>query len=128
MMSFFCPQCFYPGSLEITFSLQLPADSRSDDISLQVVECNGCGFRGLAVYEESRRGRLDAEAWEHTGYRIAEADLTPLIALMRSCPDPLNGRCGCDAHRTFGMTGPNGRWQGLLDVQTAGTFSMRLAH
>lgn len=57
-MAFICPQCFGKGTLEIKVSMQLPSDSRSDEIALQTVGCSQCGFQGLAVYEESRRGTL----------------------------------------------------------------------
>jgi C4-type Zn-finger protein len=47
-MSLICPAC---GSAElaITLSLELPPDAYDDEITLQVVECAGCGFHGLAV-------------------------------------------------------------------------------
>ena len=60
-MAFVCPECHMPGALRITVSLQLPADSRSDDIALQIVECAHCQFKGIAIYEESRRGPLESD-------------------------------------------------------------------
>ena len=54
-MSFACPECL-TKSLKITAKLELPPDSRSDEITVQVVACSRCGFAGVAVYEESRRG------------------------------------------------------------------------
>jgi hypothetical protein len=59
-MSFVGPEC-HANSLAITQSIELPPDGRSDEISLQIVACQACGFAGTAVYEESRRGALDSE-------------------------------------------------------------------
>ena len=60
-MAFVCPECHTSESLRITRSLELPPDSRSDEITLQIIRCSSCRFAGVAVYEESRRGRLDDE-------------------------------------------------------------------
>ena len=125
-MSFVCPDCLTPGTLEITLSMQLPSDSRSDDISLQVVECSHCGFQGVAVYEESRRGALDSESWDHSGYRVAKEDLKALIETMRQCPRPSNDACQCTAHRALGRTDASGRWCGIDDLKVLGGFPMRL--
>ena len=43
-MSFVCPEC-RGASLEIGPRMQLPSDSRSDDIAVQVVQCARCDFR-----------------------------------------------------------------------------------
>ncbi len=68
-MPFQCPECS-TKTLKITHKLELPPDSRSDEITLQIIECSGCGFGGIAVYEESRRGALDDDSFDHTGYRV----------------------------------------------------------
>jgi len=69
-MPFRCPDCLSPNGLEVGAAIQLPPDSRSDEFYLQLVRCRQCGFRGAAVYEESRRGALDADDWSHTGYHL----------------------------------------------------------
>jgi len=97
--------------------MELPADSRSDDISLQVVECLGCGFSALAVYQESRRGALDSEAWEHTCYRVHAQDLQRLLDAIKSCPEPNNPACTCSAHQQLGRQDALGAWNGLEDIQ-----------
>jgi hypothetical protein len=109
-MAFTCPDCSTRGSLHITLSLELPPDSRSDEITLQLVGCQRCGFRGVAIYEESRRGALDSEHWDHTGYRVEEEVLASLTRTMEACPDPRNARCSCKAHRTLRNRSPSGRW------------------
>jgi hypothetical protein len=127
-MSFVCPDCLTPGALEITLSLRLPFDSRSDDIALQIVECSHCKFQGVAVYEESRRGALDSESWDHSGYRVAKDDLTALIETMRQCPRPSNDECQCPAHRALGRTDASGRWCGIDHLKVLGGFPMRLVN
>ena len=125
-MPLVCPECFTPKSLEITFKLELPPDSRSDEIALQIVECSHCGFAGIAVYEESRRGALDSESFEHTGYRIGVDDLNILKEAVKQCPEPENSRCECRVHRTFGRQDASGRWNALDDLRFEGTFEMKL--
>ena len=92
-MSFRCPECAAPNSLNIARSIELPPDSRSDEIALQIVECAGCGFAGIAVYQESRRGGLDDESVDHTGYVIGEDDLKALRRTLARCTDPKNRHC-----------------------------------
>jgi len=120
-----CPECLTPGSLNITLSLELPPDSRSDEITLQVVECSHCEFRGVAIYEESRRGALDSESWQHDGYRVALGDLQALIHTMRQCPEPSKPGCPCPAHQHLGRHGATGRWAGLSDTELHGMFPMQ---
>jgi hypothetical protein len=117
-----CPDCSRAASLRITLSIELPPDSRSDEIALQIVECSTCGFAGIAVYEESRRGPLDRETWDHTGYRLPKTELRDLRKTMRSCPDPTNPRCACPAHRWLSQTGASGRWNTLQNLPTTDAF------
>lgn len=126
-MPFFCPDCSAPGSLGIVRSLELPPDSRSDEITLQVVECSRCGFAGIAVYEESRRGALDSESFDHVGYRVGADDLKALREAVETCPAPDNWRCGCSVHRRLGRKDASGRWTGLDDLRREGTFAMRIS-
>jgi hypothetical protein len=119
-MSFICPECS-GGFLEIVSSLELPPDSEWDEITLQVVECSDCGFAGAAVYEESRRGALDSEAWEHRGYRLEGKFLGLLVKEIAACPEPRNSGCQCAAHRKWNqIIDARGRWLGLLG--SAGEF------
>ncbi|HVG45555.1 MAG TPA: hypothetical protein VM890_12530 [Longimicrobium sp.] len=121
-MPFACPECGSPGSLRITSSIELPPDSRSDEIALQLVACARCGFRAAAVYEESRRGGLDSEAVDHVGYRMTGEALDSLAARIGACPETRNRGCGCESHRRLGRTDDSGRWRGLED--SAGWFPM----
>ncbi|HYH81950.1 MAG TPA: hypothetical protein VEX86_19245 [Longimicrobium sp.] len=122
-MPFACPECADPGSLAIAASIELPSDSRSDEIAVQIVGCARCGFRAAAVYEESRRGSLDAEAVDHAGYRMAGERLDDLSALIGACSEPGNSGCRCEAHRRLGQVDDSGRWCGL--PETTGSFAMR---
>lgn len=126
-MSFVCPECLMPGTLEITRKLELPPDSSWDEIALQIVECSHCSFRGAAVYTESRRGALDSEVWNHTGYRIDEEKLATLQTVMEQCPAPSNSRCQCSTHQLLGQRSPEtGQWKRVKGFDQAASFPMRL--
>jgi len=119
---FTCPDCSRAGSLRITLRIELPPDSRSDEIALQVVECSDCGFAGIAVYEESRRGPLDTETWDHTGYHLPKTELRDLRKTIRSCHHPTNPRCSCAAHQRLSQTDASGRWNTLHNLHTTDAF------
>lgn len=123
-MGFACPQCS-ENNLAIGRSIELPADSRSDEITLQVVKCEHCGFGGVAVYQESRRGALDSEAWEHVGYQINDPDLKIIVDLISACPQPLDAGCHCFSHRSLGEQNDQGRWSGLNTFNVTSTFAMQ---
>lgn len=124
-MSLICPDCTR-ATLEVARSIVLPPDSRSDDILLQLVECAQCSFQGVAVYEESRRGRLDSESWEHTGYRVSDGDLARLSSLISRCPDNRGKRCRCRTHQELGRADEGGRWQAPDFLDRQKSFPMRL--
>jgi hypothetical protein len=106
--------------------MELPADSRSDEITLQVVSCAGCGFAGIAVYEESRRGSLDTESVDHRGYRATPEDVAAVRRTISKCNNPRNPRCKCAAHTKLGRTNSWGRWVGLQALDLGPRFDMRL--
>lgn len=106
-MPFVCPSCLLT-TLDIVHKIELPPDSRSDEIALQVVECTNCDFAGAAVYEESRRGA--SELWDHTGYRCDKSSLQKLRHLIRTCPRPKDRKCRCAAHNTLAEQSASGRW------------------
>jgi hypothetical protein len=113
-MSFECPECSAtPGSLRIEASIELPSDIRSDEITLQIVSCSHCHFEAVAVYEESRRGRLDNESVDHTGFRVGKENVGTLRRLIGQCPSPRKSSCRCRAHRALGGRDAGGRWNGL---------------
>lgn len=119
-MGFACPTCQRPDSLRITHTLELPPDGRSDEITLQIVCCAHCGFRGTAVYEESRRAAADS--WHHDGYETAEIHTNQLAQAISQCPQPGNIRCDCLAHKQYGKTDENGRW--VFPFAAKGSFNM----
>ena len=122
-MSFLCPDCS-AKSLAIILALELAPDSRWDEITLQTLACARCGFAGVAVYQESRRGALDSEIVHHDGYRVGGADLRRLERALKHCPAPGDRRCDCFAHRVFGNHDPSGRWNGLDGVAREGIFPL----
>ena len=124
-MAFVCPAC-KRISLSITDRLELPPDSRSDEITLQIIACASCRFKGIAVYEESRRGALFDESVDHRGYVVGEDDLARLRRLIRACPDRGNPRCKCKTHRLLGKRDRAGRWSGLDEIELGDRFHMRL--
>lgn len=126
-MPFRCPQCLTRDSLEIIAGLELPPDSRSDELTLQVVACKACSFRGLAVYEESRRGYLEMSSYHHIGYWVSPDAVESVLKAIRACPDPFNGRCECDSHLSLGKKDIHGMWSGLVELERGHTFLMRLA-
>lgn len=125
-MPFLCPECSTPRSLKISLKIELPPDSRSDEIALQVVKCFQCGFAGIAVYEESRRGALDTESVDHAGYYVSADDLKAVSEMMNQCPEPGNRQCGCSVHLRLGRADTSGRWSGLSDMHQKGRFNLQL--
>ena len=121
-MGFHCPACHTAGSLLIKQRLELPPDSRSDEITLQIVRCGHCKFEGIAIYEESRRGGLGGESVDHHGYYARESDLQRLKKLLRQCPQPRSSRCDCAAHRQLGAKDKSGRWAGLAGIELGRRF------
>ena len=122
-MAFTCPRC-RGGALGITHRLELAPDARSDEITLQAVRCSGCGFEGLAVYEDSRRGALDSESYSHTGYEADRAGVSAFKAAVRRCPSRGDPRCTCAAHETYGQRDAGGRWTGLERFELGPSFPM----
>lgn len=128
-MSFNCPKCQSVATLKINQSIELPPDSRSDEIALQLVVCSreSCGFRGVAIYEESRRGALDSEHWDHTGYRVSVEVFEKLGSTIARCPDPSRANCQCDSHQKLGGVSLSGRWQPPDGIDWESAFPLQLA-
>lgn len=124
-MSLICPRCD-AHSLEIIRALELSSDASSDEITVQQIACAGCGLHGAAVYQESRRGRLDAESWDHSGFILEDADYRRLDGLMRACPNPASRDCTCGAYTYFNQLDPAGHWRGLAGFQVSTPFPMVL--
>ena len=128
-MSYKCPLCKKNGSLVISHSIELPAAAYvspdTDELSLQVVACDACGFRGAAVYKESRRGA--GEAWHHYCFAVATDAVSTLAALIDSCPARADRDCSCAAHATIGRCDRERRWTPPIPVDAPNTFPMRLA-
>lgn len=125
-MPFMCPKCNNTGSLEIAASIELPPDSAWDEISLQVVECSNCGFSGPAVYEESRRGSLDDEAWNHQGFTMDDLSLAILKRTIKKCPNPKNSRCKCSSHAELGRADLHGTWIGIQGLGEQAPYNLQL--
>ncbi len=125
-MSFRCPQCKSVDSLKISSAIELPPDRLSQEITLQVVACQECGFRGLSVYEETRYGGKGEDGWVHTGYWVSSDAVESVEAAIASCPQPNNPRCTCQAHTELSQRNISEIWRGLLEMERSHTFLMRL--
>ena len=125
---FVCPKC-QAAALAIGDCIDFEPDSRSDDITLQLVGCSRCGFEAVALYEESRRGSLDSEASCHTGYFVNGATLISIKDGIKACPAPRDGGCLCDWHSLLGARDARGAWDGLrrLGIDGAQRFAMTMA-
>jgi len=115
-MGIICPACSR-NSLTITSKIELPPNERSDEVTLQLIECNKCGFQGIAVYEESRRGKINSDTFSHRGYKVSSELLNKLKEIVDQCPDPNNSKCRCKAHRYFINLYRAGKW-GWLEEQS----------
>ncbi|UCH01468.1 MAG: hypothetical protein JSV20_06250 [Candidatus Bathyarchaeota archaeon] len=122
-MTFICPQCS-SASLKIALRIELPPDSRSDEITIQTIRCSQCSFAGLAIYEESRRGALDSESVYHRGYCVKADTLTSIQKQIRECPEPTNPYCQCRNHKTLSRLNRLGRWNWLDDISHFGPFKL----
>ncbi len=122
--AFICPKCSTKGTLEISQSIALPPDNRSDDIIIQILACRQCGFRGGAIFEESRRGAMTGESWQHTGFLVRDIQLDALIAVMSGCPDPNNINCLCQVHTLLAHKNKRGTWQRPAGFDDQRTFSL----
>lgn len=94
-MGFRCPRC-QNTKLEIALSMELGADNRSDERSLQVAVCEQCGLHAVLTYEESRRG--GGESWHHVGYRLPKDRVLEIRDSIAGCSSPRDGRCACASH------------------------------
>jgi Zn ribbon nucleic-acid-binding protein len=97
-MAFLCPKCDQPR-LEIELSIELPADDSWDENSVQLAACQACGLRAITLYQESRRGSLQDEAWQHFGAVISAEAYQLLAEMFSGCPAPMDRSCRCTAHR-----------------------------
>ena len=127
VLVFFCPKCL-SGFLEISSRLELPSDSRSDEIAIQVLRCSKCGFMGLGVYEESRRGGLDFESVDHRGIVLDESEILNIEKKIKKCPKPMDSGCKCSVHRSLGVVNDDGRWSWLQKLTIKDSFKLKIAH
>jgi hypothetical protein len=122
-MPFACPSCS-GQAMEITSSLELPPGEMDDELALQTLKCEPCGFQGIAIYRESRRGRMDSESWRHDGYPISKEGLEQLRKDFMCCPSPRDRACPCAAHRKLSQQ--NWIVPSLSGVDPQARFSMQL--
>ena len=122
-MNLVCPRCL-GVSMKMTSSIELPPDARSDEITVQTLKCSKCGFAGLGIYEESRRGRLEFESIEHSGYFMDDSTFASIDKMIRQCPKPKKSSCSCRIHRSLGCVNEFGRWNWLEKTPHKETFKI----
>lgn len=123
MARFLCPKC-EQGTLTIGECLEISPDGRWDELTLQLISCP-CGFSGVAIYEESRRGALDSESWNHTGYEYEGTE--SLKAQIKACPTPREHRCDCPSHEALGAQDERGFWTRPKGLSYKTAFSLKRA-
>ena len=123
-MGLICPDCGTGSDKLVRGTLEVPRDARSDEIMIQVLKCASCGFRGVGVYEESRRGGLDDESVDHYGYHLDSNEWKRLQDSIKACPDRRNPKCGCPSHKLLNQRNDYGRWQGLSGFKLGDYFSI----
>ena len=80
--------------LRIEAALALGADDSSDVRDVQLLACQRCGARRIALYEESRRG---ADARFH--HFMNDGRCAPeLLDCLAACVSPRDPACRCAAH------------------------------
>jgi hypothetical protein len=121
---FLCPLCDN-AALDISCAIELPPELTSgDELTLQVVSCGWCSFRGAAICEDSRRGSLQSEFWRHYCFAAPPESLDNLSRLIESCPKPSKRRCSCAGHLTIGRRDDLGRWDPPVPTASK-TFPMK---
>lgn len=122
-MPFLCPRC-EAAEFVLEGALEMGADARSDEITLQAARCKACALTAVAVYEESRRGA--GESWTHTGWSVPVGEFAQLRKDIATCDRPSNARCTCEAHERYRLL-RDGRWCGLeaFEIERTAGFALQ---
>ena len=88
-MGFICPKC-RGISLEITSTIELPPDSRSDEITVQILKCTKCGFDHHAAldfhHEDPTEKEYNVNRLVSDGrFKKAYAEIEKCIVLCANC-------------------------------------------
>ena len=124
-MTFICPRCC-GISLKINSSIELPPENRSDEITVQTFRCSECGFAGLGIYEETRRGRLNSELVHHRCYYLEDSTLVSIEKMIRRCPKPKKSNCKCKSHLSFHKVDKYGRWNWFEKIPHKESFKLEI--
>lgn len=124
-MQFVCPRCL-GLSMKITSKIELPPDSRSDEIAVQTLKCSKCRLAALGIYEESRRGSFDLESVDHRGYYVDASSLASIEKMIGECPEPKKSGCRCRIHRSFGCVNEVGRWNWIDKIAHKEKFKLQI--
>lgn len=124
-MPFKCPKCL-GASMKITSSIELPPDSRSDEITVQTIKCTKCGFTGLEIYEETRRGSLNEDCIHNYGIYIDNLTYESMKKTFRQCPKPKESDCQCKTHHSLNQVNEFGRWNWLERFSQKKSFELQI--
>lgn len=122
-MSAACPECVRMNGPGIARRLVLPGDRRSDEIALEVLAC-ACGFKAIAVAEQSRQTSLRSAASERVGYRLPSAAVDLLAFLIARCPQPAEEYCPCPAHAALNRRDLRNQWNLLYSFAPFDGFAV----
>lgn len=88
---FHCPKC-QEQKLDITKIgiLGYEADDMWDENTIQVLQCQECGFRGVGLYQGEHRGQLDDDNWQHRGFFTPEEKIQKLEAQLDKLPNQMD--------------------------------------
>lgn len=75
--------------------------SAGDEVIHSYWRCEACGRTAVESCRDRFMGGTDVVGWTLTA---AQGDR--VVALVASCPDPSDKRCGCPAHRALASGAP----------------------
>ena len=128
-MAFGCPDCG-KCTVAIVSRIELRSDSKWDEIALQLIRCNECGFKGIATNQENRWGAMDSEVVHHHGYHVEPELWQSLKTLIETCLERNSDHCTCASCEKLNACDENGVWNWLAREgnaeQIGRIFKMRL--
>lgn len=94
-----CPYCHKPDSIDQIARFELPGREVFSDRSAHLMQCKQCSQVFMSVYEESRAGALDSEAWDLYHYYLPQNIQQDMLINATLCPNPTQWDCNCPIHQ-----------------------------
>jgi hypothetical protein len=89
-------------ALRVLDIIELPSDSRSDEITIKI-----------------------DEAFSHFGFQIPKNEFNQIRSLISKCPSKKNVRYDSKSHQLLEMENQNGLWIDMSPYQLSGQFWIR---